>query len=403
MNIGILRETKIPADNRVPLTPKQCRLVEEAFQGTRVFVQPDNNRCFTNEEYEAEGISLLNDLSGCDLLLGVKEVVPLELIPGKTYFFFSHTIKKQSHNKGLLKAVLEKHIRLVDYEMLTDSRGIRIIGFGRWAGLVGTYSGIRAMCIRLKIPGLPPPQAYLDLEGMMKKASDIHLPPLRIAVTGDGRVAGGSAEMLKAFGIQKITAEDFLNNQHFEVSVYVQLDPERYNRTRNGNTFELQHFFTNPQDYESNFAHFCDKIDLLIMASYWDPRAPVMFTSGQMKDNTFSLRVIADITCDLNGSVPSTIRTTTFKDPYYDFNTFTGKEEVPFSNPANITVMAIDNLPCGLPREASTDFGHNIIKSILPLLLHSDPENLIARATITSEGQLTANYSYLADWVNQPD
>lgn len=403
MKIGILRETKTPVDTRVPLSPEQCRLIEEEFQGTSVFVQPDNNRCFTNSEYEEEGISLQDDLSDCDVLLGVKEVVPLELVPGKTYFFFSHTIKKQSHNKGLLKAVLEKHIRLVDYEMLTDSRGIRIIGFGRWAGLVGTYSGIRAMCIRLKIPGLPPPQECCDLDEMMTRASCIHLPPLKIGVTGDGRVAGGSEEMMNAFGIQKVTLDDFLNTPSFGVPVYVQLDPEKYNRNKSGKAFELQHFFSNPQDYESNFTRFCDKTDLLIMAAYWDPRAPVLVTPGQMKNKTFRIRAIADITCDLNGSIPSTIRTTTFKDPYYDFNPLTEKEEMAFSNPSNITVMAINNLPCGLPKEASTDFGHNIIKGVLPLLLLNDPENSIARATITSGGQLTSNYNYLADWVNQPD
>jgi alanine dehydrogenase len=403
MKIGILRETKTTIDTRVPLSPKQCRLIEDEFEGTRVYVQPWNNRCFADKEYEKEGISLQHDLSGCDILLGVKEVAPQELIPGKTYFFFSHTIKKQSHNKGLLKAVLEKHIKLVDYEMLTDSRGIRIIGFGRWAGLVGTYHGIRSMCIRLKIPGLPPPQTCRDLQDMMKKASSIHLPSLRIAVTGDGRVAGGSEEMMNAFGIQKVMVDKFLCNLHSGTPVYVQLDAEKYNRNKNGNPFKLQHFFTDPQDYKSNFARFCDKTDLLIMAAYWDPGAPVLFTHHQMQDKNFRIKVIADITCDLNGSIPSTIRSTTFNNPYYDYNPLTGKEEEPFSNPANITVMAINNLPCGLPMEASIDFGYNLMKYVLPLLLGGDNENIIGRATITEKGKLTANYNYLADWVNQPN
>ena len=404
MKIGILRETKIPADNRVPLTPKQCKIIEEEFPGTQVVVQPGNSRCFGDSQYTDEGVVVTNDLRDCDVLLGVKEVDPMRLIPEKTYFIFSHTIKKQSYNKGLLKAVLDKHVRLVDYETLSDSKGVRIIGFGRWAGLVGTYAGIRAMCIRQNLCVLPNPQDCQGLEEMMKTAaSSVPLPPFRIAMTGDGRVAGGSEEMMNAFGITKVTVEDYLSQAKFETPVYVQLDPEKYNRKTTGEIFELQHFFGNPREYESNFFRFCDKTDLLIMAAYWDPGAPVLFTRDQMKDTSFRIKVIADITCDLHGSVPSTIRTTDFQEPYYDFNPFTGKEEAAFSNPGNIAVMAIDHLPCGLPREASTDFGYNLIKNVLPLLLYGDNENTIKRATIAEKGNLTPNYSYLADWVNQPD
>ena len=403
MKIGILKETKTPTDNRTPLTPKQCKLIAEEFPGTEVLVQPGNDRCYTDREYADEGIEVTSDLRDCDVLMGVKEVDPIRLIPGKTYFFFSHTIKKQSHNKDLLKAILDKRIRLVDYETLTDSKGVRIIGFGRWAGLVGTYTGIRAMCIRLNLCTLPNPQACGRLEEMMKIASSLHLPPFRTAITGDGRVAGGSEEMMNAFGITKVTVEDYLNRVDFEKPVYVQLDPEKYNQKKSRESFELQHFFSNPAEYESHFGRFCDKTDLLIMAAYWDPKAPVLFTPEQMRDKNFTVKVIADITCDLNGSVPSTIRTTTFQDPYYDYNRFSGMEEPAFSNPENITVMAIDYLPCGLPREASTDFGHNLIKNVLPLLLFGDAENIIKRATIAEGGKLTSNYGYLAEWVNQPD
>lgn len=403
MKIGILRETKAPTDNRAPLTPKQCKLITEEFTGTQVFVQPGNNRCFTDQEYTNEGIEVTHDLRDCDVLMGVKEVDPVRLIPGKTYFFFSHTIKKQSHNKELLKAVLDKRIRLIDYETLTDSKGVRIIGFGRWAGLVGTYTGIRAMCIRQNLCVLPNPQTYSGLEEMMKTASSVALPPLRIAMTGDGRAAGGSEEMMNAFGITKVTVEDYLHHADFVTPIYVQLDPEKYNRRKSGENFELQHFFRKPAEYESHFGRFCDKTDLLIMAAYWDPGAPILFTPEQMRDSSFSIRVIADITCDLNGSIPSTIRTTTFQDPYYDYYRFTGKEEPAFSNRDNITVMAIDHLPCGLPKEASMDFGHNLIKNVLPLLLFGDNENIIQRATIAKDGKLTSNYTYLTEWVNQPD
>jgi|WetSurSiteA1Bulk_404760.scaffolds.fasta_scaffold01225_2 saccharopine dehydrogenase (NAD+, L-lysine forming) len=403
MKIGILKETKIPSDNRVPLTPKQCKLILEEFPGTEIIVQPGNGRCFSDKDYRNEGIEVGSDLRDCDVMMGVKEVDTVRLIPGKTYFFFSHTIKKQNQNKNLLRAVLDKHIRLVDYETLTDSKGVRIIGFGRWAGLVGTYNGLRAICVKHHLCALPPPEECQGLEEMMKKASAAKLPPLRIAMTGDGRVAGGSEEMMNAFGITKVTVEDYMSPKRFDMPVYVQLDPEKYNKHKTEMHFDLQHFFNHPEEYESDFNRFCDKTDLLVMAAYWDPRAPVLFTPENMQDKNFRIRVIADITCDLNGSVPSTIRTTTFQEPYYDFNPSTGKEETAFCNPGNITVMSIDNLPCGLPMEASRDFGHNIIKSILPLLLYGDSENIIARATIAEEGKLTANFSYLSDWVDQPD
>ncbi len=403
MKIGILQETKIPPDHRVPFSPEQCKMIEEKFPGTEVFVEPGNNRCFTDKQYTDRGIKVKSDLSDCDILMGVKEVDPVRLIPGKTYLFFSHTIKKQSHNKHLLKAVLDKCIRLIDYETLTDSKGMRIIGFGRWAGIVGTYTGIRAMCIRQNFCVLPHPEDCSGLEEMLYQASTKALPPFRIALTGDGRVASGAVEMMKAFGITKVTVENYMSITDYIQPVYVQLDPEKYNQNKLGKTFDLQHFFNNPGEYKSSFGRFCDNTDILVMAAFWDPKAPVLFTPDQMKDSSFRIRVVADITCDLKGSVPSTIRTTNFREPYYDFNPITGKEEAPFSNPGNITVMAIDNLPCGLPVEASVDFGQNLMENVLPLLLAGDNDNIIARATIAREGKLTAKYNYLADWVNQPD
>lgn len=399
MIIGLLRETKTPADRRVPLTPNQCRLIEDEFPGIRIYVQPSEDRCFRDADYARAGIKLREDLRECDILMGVKEVVREKLLAEKTYFFFSHTIKKQEHNKLLLKFILDNRIRLVDYEMLTDSKGIRIIGFGRWAGLVGTYNGIRALCERF---GMPRPASPLECSGLreiMQHASRVKLPPVRIAVTGDGRVAGGSEEMLGTFHVQKVTLDSYLGKETFDGPVYVQLDPEKYNRHREGFGFDLLHFFSHPESYESNFGRFCGLTDLLIMAAYWDPKAPVLFTTGQMQDKDFRIRVIADITCDMNGSVPSSVRTTTFADPYYDFNRFTLREEKPFSHPDHITVMTIDNLPCGLPAEASADFGHNLIKNVIPLLIHGDNEQVIHRATIAENGKLTSSYSYLSNWV----
>jgi saccharopine dehydrogenase (NAD+, L-lysine-forming) len=400
MNIGILRETKTPADSRVPFSPAQCRQVEDEYPGIRIFVQPSPTRCFADNEYLAEGIELTENLNHCDVLLGVKEVKTRYLLPNKTYFIFSHTIKKQSYNKELLQSILEKKIHLVDYEMLTDGRGVRIIGFGRWAGLAGTYIGMRAWYLRQGNNSLVAAQDCNGLEDMMHRASANNPGNIRIALTGDGRVAGGAEEMLNAFAVRKVTLEEYLTRENFDGPVYTQLDPSKYNAPKSGGEFNLQHFFSFPGEYSSNFARFCPKTDMLIMAAYWDPHAPVLFSSQDMRKPDFSIRVIADITCDIMGSVPSSLRTTSFAEPYFDYNRNLEKEENPFSDPAHVTMMTIDNLPCGLPKEASIDFGHHIVKNIIPLLLGEDSENIIERATIAKEGALTGRFAYLQEWVN---
>ncbi len=402
MKIGVLKESKTPADNRVPLTPLHCRQLELKLKGTRVIVQPSKDRCFTDKEYVKAGITMRHDLSDCDVLLGVKEVKSEYLIPGKTYLFFSHTIKKQPHNRELLKTILKKRIRLVDYETLTDIEGMRLIGFGRWAGLVGAYNGIRAFCICNHIPDLTPAHRFRKLQDMIKLASSLKLPPVKIAVTGGGRVAGGSEEILAAFNVRKVPVEEYLRTDDFGRPVYALLEPDAYNTRKTGEAFEMAHFFKHPEDYRGNFSRFCRTTDLLIMAAYWDPLAPVLFTIEEMRRDYFRIRIIADITCDINGSVPSSIRTTTHEDPFFDFNPQTAKEEEAFSNPSNITIMTIDNLPCGLPRAASVDFGNNLVQKVLPLILSGDVDDIISRATIAEGGKLTAGYRYLADWVSKP-
>lgn len=403
MKIGILKESKTPADRRVPLTPSQCRQVELRFKKFSVIVQPSPDRCFADKEYEKYGIRLQQDVTDCDILLGVKEVKPELLVADKTYLFFSHTIKKQLHNRNLLKTILAKRICLIDYEILTDSDGIRLIGFGRWAGLVGAYNGIRAFCIRNRINGLSPAHHFNKLQDMMQAASSVKLPPLKIAVTGGGRVAGGTEEILAAFNVRKVSVEEYLRTGDFESPVYVQLDPDAYNIRRSGDDFDLVHFFRHPEAYTGNFGRFCSTTDVLIMAAYWDPKAPVLFIIDEMRKHDFRIRVIADITCDINGSVPSSIRTTTHEDPYYDFNPLTEKEEKAFSNPSNITVMTIDNLPGGLPREASSDFGNSLINNVLPRMFNKGKDDIIKRATIAEGGKLTKTYNYLADWIREAE
>ena len=237
----------------------------------------------------------------------------------------------------------------------------------------------------------------------MQAASSVKLPPLKIAVTGGGRVAGGTEEILAAFNVRKVSVEEYLRTGDFESPVYVQLDPDAYNIRRSGDDFDLVHFFRHPEAYTGNFGRFCSTTDVLIMAAYWDPKAPVLFTIDEMRKHDFRIRVIADITCDINGSVPSSIRTTTHEDPYYDFNPLTEKEEKAFSNPSNITVMTIDNLPGGLPREASSDFGNSLINNVLPRMFNKGKDDIIKRATIAEGGKLTKTYNYLADWIREAE
>ncbi len=400
MKIGILKEGKTPPDKRVPFLPLQCKQIFESYPQVRIVAQPSPIRCVMDEEYSDAGIPLQTDLSDCDVLMGIKEVNIEELIEDKTYFFFSHTIKKQEYNKKLLQSILEKKIRLIDYELLTYEHGIRIIGFGKWAGIVGAYNGLRAFSIRNKMPEPKPAHLCSGLKELKKEAGKVSLPPIKIVLTGGGRVANGSMELLDSMGIKKVPVETYLENKEFDEPVYVQLEPDSYNLHKKGKEFNMSHFFSNPEEYKGDFKRFCDKTDMLISAAYWDPKAPVLFTREDMQQKEFRISVIADITCDIGGSIPSTIRSSTIEDPFYGYNPFSGKEELAFVDPKNISIMAVDNLPCELPKDASKDFGDNLIEKIVPYLVGNDSKGILAKATIAENGKLTERYKYLKEWVN---
>ncbi|MCY1721573.1 NAD(P)-dependent oxidoreductase [Prolixibacteraceae bacterium Z1-6] len=402
MKIGILREGKTPPDKRVPLNPRQCIEVQHKFPNVTVLVQPSAIRSFKDKEYADLGIILQEDLSECDILLGVKEVRIEDFIPGKKYLFFSHTIKKQEYNRKLLQAVLEKKIQLVDYEVLTDNKGFRIIGFGRFAGLVGAYNGFRAFGLKNELFDLKPAHECNDLEEMLQHLDEVTLPPIKIALTGDGRVAHGVIEILSHMNIMRVSPEAFLKNQEPEQAVYVQLLPNNYVRkTGDSETFDLLHFFNHPTEYENAFQPFTTATDLLIASAYWDPKAPVLFTADEMKADDFRISVISDITCDIEGSIPSTKKASTIDDPFYDYNIATGEIEEAFSNPNHVSVQAVDNLPCELPKDASLDFGQNLIEKVFPSLFGEDPDGIIERASITKDGKLTERFSYLQDFADR--
>ncbi len=398
MRIGILRETRDPPDRRVPFTPGQLAELNRLYPDLEIIVQPSEIRCYTDQEYLDHHAVLSEDLSACDLLIGVKEVDIDALIPGKSYLFFSHTAKKQSYNRKLLQAIAAKGITLLDYEYLTGPDGMRVVAFGRWAGIVGAYNGLRAYGERYHIFLLQPAHLCHDRIEMIRELKKVSLQPIKILVTGGGRVAGGALETLREAGIREVSPDEFLNRNYTE-AVVCRIDPWHYVRRTDRSDFDLQHFFSHPEMYESTFKPYTKVTDLFIACHFWDPASPVFMTLTDMREPDFKIRVIADVSCDLNGPVPSTIRASTIADPFYGYDPMTETETPPF-NLRSITVMAVDNLPGELPRDASEDFGDMLINNLIPALAGDDRAGIIARATITEKGNLTPFFGYLEDYLS---
>ena len=398
INIALIREEKVPHDTRTPITPKQARRIKEAYPSVNIFCQSSDIRCYSDEEYRNEGIEIVTDVSHCNILLGVKEVKIEDLIPGKTYLFFSHTIKKQPYNRRLLKKIVEKKIRLIDYECLTNEKGIRVIAFGRWAGIVGVYNALWTYGEKYSSYSIKRAFKCKDLTELFAELKKVDLPAIKLLITGNGRVSKGGLEIFEAAGIKKVDPEQYLFQQ-FNEPVYTQIDVDVYTKRKDGEAFSFDHFFKTPGQYKSNFKTFTKTTDVLIMASFWDPKAPKLFLPEDMKDESFKIRVIADITCDINGSVPSTIRPTTIDEPVYDFNMQRYSELESFSDEDQLSVMSIDNLPNELPRDASESFGDQLIEFVLPDLLVGFDQPIIKNATIAEAGNLTQKFEYLRDFL----
>ena len=399
LSIGLIREGKTPPDKRVPLTPKKCVEAQADFPGLQIVVQSSPIRSYTDQEYRDLGLEVRDDLSACDVLMGVKEVPADQLIPGKTYLFFSHTVKKQPANRKLLQAALEKNITLIDYELLTNEQGERIVAFGRYAGIVGAYNGLLTYGRKHGLYHLKPAHECVDMDDMQEEFFKVKkLPNIKMVVTGSGRVAQGALEVLDRMGIRRVSVYDSLY-LNFNEPVYTQLRSSDYNRRRDGRVWDTQNFHQHPEEYESTFGNFLPVTDLLIACAYWHPAAPLLFTEADTQRPDFRINTIADVTCDVDGSVPTTKRSSTIAEPAFDYHPATGALEPAYSRPENITVMAVDNLPCELPRNASRDFGRQLIDKVLPHLLGDDAGGVIARATIAKGGVLMERYQYLSDYV----
>jgi saccharopine dehydrogenase (NAD+, L-lysine-forming) len=396
IRIGVLREEKVPQDKRVPLTPLECTELLRLYPDLEIYIQPSKIRCYSDAEYKAFGLNLQEDLSSCEVLLGVKEVPAEKLIPGKKYLFFSHTVKKQEHNRKLMHALIEKKVTMIDYETLTDEENNRIIGFGRYAGIVGAYNGIRGYGMRYDLFHIKPAHLCRDKAELEEELKRVKLTNIKIVLTGGGRVANGVIETLGALKIRKVTPYEFLHHS-FREPVYCQLHSKDYHDAKDGSSWTLKDFYTHPEKYFSTFKPFTKWADLLITAHFWDPRSPELFTLDDMRSPGFHISVIADITCDIHGSVPSTIQSSTIDEPFFGFNPQTAAIDIPFSK-TSVTVMAVDNLPCELPRDASDGFGKDLTERVIPALVGADSEKIIERATICKDGKLSPKFEYLADY-----
>ena len=395
--IGIIREEKKPFDLRTPLTPNQCVELMDIFSDVKVIVQTSPHRCFTDDDYTLKGIEVKEDMSECDILLGVKEVPIDSLITDKTYLFFSHTIKKQSYNIKLLRTIIQKNIRLIDYETLVWDAGNRIIGFGRFAGIVGSHYAMLMWGKRNGLYNLKFANQCKNMEELYAQYNGLQLKNMKIILCGDGRVAHGSIEFFKKLKIHHVTMEEFLENE-YEEAVYVHLRSEDYYIRRDGREWDKSDFYKHPEDYESCFAPFYKKADVMINAIFWKDGIAPFFTREDMKSKNFKIKVISDITCDIPGPLYSTIKSTTIENPIYGFNQFLGSETQPYQK-TYIDVQAVGNLPCELPVDSSIEFGEQLIRHVLPNLLIEDKGDIIKNATIAENGKLTEKYSYLTDYV----
>ncbi len=395
MKIALIKETKIPIDNRVALTPKQVSELNRLYPQHQIVVQSSDIRAFSDDEYRAEGVTVMKDVSDADILFGIKEAKIDSLIPDKQYFFFGHIAKMQEYNRPLLQAFIQKRITFCDYEYLVDDNNIRVCAFGWWAGVVGVYYTLRGYGLKYKLYDLPKPDRRFTLARLLENLKSIQLPKVKVFVTGAGRVSHGAQYVLDNIGARKMTEEAFLSDDPFDTLSYCVADVDRLVKRRDGAAFSWDDFTHNAGAYESDFMRFAKKADVLICAHFWAPDAPVYLSEEDLRHEDLCIRMIGDVTCDIKGSIKSTVRPATHDDPYYDYNPLTGKDEPAFSSDDNISVMAVDTCPNALAMDTSEYFGTMLIKHVFKPLLDGEQSKVISRSMILSRGELTERFNYL--------
>ena len=397
LRIGLIRERKSLQDDRVAFTPKQCAHIMAHHPNVHIVVEPSPIRCFKDADYAAEGIELTSDLNNCDILLGIKEVPVDFLIPGKTYFFFSHTKKKQPHNIKLMHALIEKRIRMIDYECLTHSDEQRILGFGLYAGIVGAHNGLLTYGKKNDLYELPAAHKVRSFKELMDAYEHVKLPNIKIVMTGSGKVAAGVLEVLTHLDIESVEPQDFLTHQ-YEYPVFTHLKGADLYARKDNDLFARDGFHANPEAYKCLFDSYVNQADILMNGIYWEERIPRLFDKADIRRNDWRISVISDITCDIDGSVPINAGSSTIEDPVYGIDRTTFARTAPFQHTKQtIDVMAVDNLPNELPCDASQYFGVHFEKYILPELMKQESD-ILHRATICMDGKLTKKYEYLADY-----
>jgi hypothetical protein len=398
MKFAIIKERKNPPDRRVVFSPGKLKEFQDQFPLSEIKVENSNIRIFADEKYKELGFEVSEDISDCEVLFGVKEVPISALIPNKIYFFFSHTIKKQPYNRKLLQAILEKNIELFDHETIIKENGARLIGFGRYAGIVGAYNGFRAIGITKETFNLPKAETLENQQELISELNKINVSNIKILLTGSGKVAYGAKEMLDAMKIKMVSINDYITKTNSE-AVYCFLDVLDYNKRKDGKVIDNYDFYNNPEEYESDFMRFANVTDFFIAGHFYGNGAPYLFTREDAKSEDFNIKYVADISCDVDGPVASTLRASTIASPFYGYNPQT-EAEVDFRDKNAIVVMAVDNLPCELPQDASEGFGEMFLENVIPAFFNNDKYGVLERAKMTENGKLTARFSYLQDYVD---
>ncbi|SDB48422.1 Alanine dehydrogenase [Flavobacteriaceae bacterium MAR_2010_188] len=398
MKFVIITERKNPPDRRVVFSPSKLSEAKARFPEAEFVVESSDVRVFKDSRYQAQDFVVSSDISDADVMIGVKEVPIDALIENKKYFFFSHTIKKQPYNRKLLRAILDKKIELYDHETITDEKGMRLIGFGRYAGIVGAYNGIRTWGLKYKSFKLPKAQTLTSKKDLIAVLNTVNLPAMKILLTGRGKVAGGAMEILKGMNIKKVKIKEYLTEE-FDEPIYCNIDVLHYNKRKDGQVLDTLDFFNNPEEYKSDFMRFAKVTDMYIAGHFYGGGAPYLYTREDVKSDDFNISVVADISCDVDGPVATTLRASTIEEPIYGYNP-QSESEVDFNDDNAIAVMAVDNLPCELPKDASEGFGEMFLESVLPAFFNGDKNGILHRAKITENGKLTKRFSYLQDYVD---
>ncbi|MGA1227525.1 MAG: NAD(P)-dependent oxidoreductase [Tamlana sp.] len=398
MKFAIIKERKSPPDRRVVFSPSKLKEAKDKFPDAIFKVESSDIRVFPDREYMELGFEVSGNVSDCDVMIGVKEVPVEALIPNKKYFFFSHTIKKQPYNRKLLQAILEKNIELYDHETIISKEGYRLIGFGRYAGIVGAYNGFRAWGLKYNSWTLPKAGTLANQDALINELNKLQVPNIKILLTGSGKVANGAKEILDAMAIKQVSVADYLNNSFYK-PVYCKTDVLDYNKRKDGRVIDNHDFFNNPQDYESNFMRFAKVTNYYIAGHFYGDGAPYLYTREDIKSPDFNIKVVADVSCDIDGPVATTIRASTIADPIYGYDP-QSESEIDFKNEKAIVVMAVDNLPCELPQDASEGFGEQFLQHVIPAFFNGDKDGILQRSKITENGNLTERFSYLQNYVD---